>query len=216
MAAMLARIHRQGARGCEAVTKEMRGWSVADSFEQIGAVRDVIDQTYHQTGLDEQVLNTLAHKKDLIEGNDTDFADLALRSDHVIHGDYLDHNLFFDKRKQVQWVFDLEKVQYAPRAFELIRSLVYSIIGTGLSNATADAIQTYISSYHETYPLSRDEITEGLRLFYLKTIHSVWSESEYYIEGNERVREFLTQDQARLRILTQQYDELETLLRESV
>ena len=70
-------------------------------------------------------LEDIKIRKFLVESNSINFEDLELKNDHLIQGDYHTGNLFFDNYNHVSSVFDFEKARYAPRVFELVRSLIH-------------------------------------------------------------------------------------------
>jgi len=125
------------------------------------------------------------------------------------HGDYLDHNVFFGPNDQVSYVFDFEKTDYSPRTYELFRSLMYSFLSGDILDEDVVRAKLYLQSYLEIYPISKDELSRGLRLFYLKSIHGVWVESEHYLKENVRVDEFLLNDLQRIKYLSENYEYLE-------
>jgi len=83
-----------------------------------------------------------------------------------------------------------------------------------ISIESLDHIKLFIQSYSALYPISKNEIRKGLKLFYLKSLYSTWVEDEHYLRGNNRVDCFLEHNSYRLRFLTQHYDDLERFLLE--
>ena len=169
----------------------------------------------NKTALDEfdqMALQSVDVKRRLILANEIRYEDLHLPSDHLIHGDYLDHNVFFGHDDQVSYVFDFEKTDYSPRMYELFRSLMYSFLSGDILDEDIARAKLYLRSYLDMYPTSRDELSMGLKLFFLKSIHGIWVESEHYLKNNARVDEFLSSDFQRLKYLSENYEYLESIL----
>ena len=140
------------------------------------------------------------------------YEDLELNCDHLIHGDYLDHNVFFDKDHSVQSVFDFEKTNYSPRVYELFRSLLCSILSPEMTTVDLKNAKKYIDAYSSVYPLSEDEIKKGLQLFFTKGIHGTWVEGEYYLKNNPRVSCFLSDDYHRIKNFPNNFETLKKYL----
>lgn len=216
MGEMLGQIHKRGAQRVNEIEVIKMNWRIEDTLTKIEAVERVLTQRKEFSDLDRVVKETLEYKRRLVLLNKLKLSDLELNFDHVIHGDYHDHNIFFNSNGQVTQVFDFEKTGLAPRVFELIRSIIYTIFDSEPKNMGEGKIATYIQAYTRIYPIPTEELRAGLKLFYLKMIHSVWVETEYYLVGNRKVREFLEPEHRRLQMLTEEYGRLERILTESI
>lgn len=130
-------------------------------------------------------------KSSLVKSNNIGPTDLNLKNDHLIHGDYHGLNLFFDKNDQIQSVFDLEKTELAPRAYEIARALDLLCFSQQYDSEAFQAAHIFLKGYSNFYPITEKELLNGFTFYYLKKIHSLWIETEHYIKKNYRVDHFL-------------------------
>ncbi len=214
MAEMLAKFHKAGAKS-DLVVKDSYYTPVNTqiSIENIERILEKIDSLEKVTKLDTLVREDLFLKKKLLKVKDFSLENVSLQNDHLIHGDYLDHNLFFDSHGHVSHIFDFEKAQYAPRVYEVVRSMMYSFLSKEFTDKEMSYAKLYIDSYRKIYPLSSEELRIGLSIYYIKYIHTVWLENEYYIKNNIRVFEYLKDSSRRLHFLVEKRDQLSDFLR---
>ena len=114
-----------------------------------------------------------------------------LKADHLIHGDFLDHNVFFSPGGEVSWIFDFEKARMAPRAEELFRSATYSFLSAHFNEHSFNCITTYLDAYLEVYPMRKNELEAGYFFTFFNSVYGLWAYREYFIKGNKVVEEFI-------------------------
>lgn len=204
---MLGKIHLLGKNSKLPIKERFKPWNKEKALEKIKAIELEIKKKNELNDFDKLALESIQTKKRLILSNSITYENLNLPSDHLIHGDYLDHNVFFDKNDKVSHVFDFEKTDYSPRMYELFRSLMYSFVSDNFTKEDMGRAKLYLHSYLKIYPASKDEIVRGLKLFYLKSIHSVWVEEEHYLKNNNRVDQFLSVQ--RIKYVSEHFQEFE-------
>lgn len=209
---MLGRIHLLGKKSILLIDNGFKLENKGKVLEKIRSIEIEIGKKHPLSEFDKVAFENVRLKKQLVFVNSITYEDLALPSDHLIHGDYLDHNVFFDKADKVSHVFDFEKTAYSPRSFELFRSMMYAFLSEGIDSTDITKAKMYLDSYLKIYPMSKDEIRRGLQLFYLKSIHVVWVESEHYLKNNYRIDEFLYSDAHRIKYLSENLEALEKAL----
>jgi Ser/Thr protein kinase RdoA (MazF antagonist) len=209
---MLGRIHLFGKESKLAIDDRFKIENEEKTFKKIEDILTKISEVSSTSDFDKVALKNVQMKKKLLLGNTMTFNDLGLNCDHLIHGDYLDHNVFFDENDGVKWVFDLEKTNYSPRTYELFRSMVYGLLSSDITEFDLKNARKYIDAYSSVYPISKDEIKRGLQLYFVKTIHGFWVESEHYLKGNTRVDHFLFDDHKRIKYLSENLDLLVDVL----
>lgn len=202
MGSMLAYIHKAGAKSSVPIEKSFNYWDKAVFLHKSETFLAHIEALESKTEFDEMALRDLRGKLELIQTIDAVPADFGLQADHLLHGDFLNHNLFFTEQDNVSHVFDLEKCLYGPRAYELVRSFLYSIADGDWNNEIARRIRIYIKAYRNVYAISNEEIANGLELYYVKSLYNVWIQHEHYVLGNTRPDQFLAPDMARTEFLS--------------
>ncbi len=213
---MLGIIHKAGSTSTVVMEPGFKPWNKHVELETARVLLECIDKTGDATPFDRLARSLVLLKKKCIEENDVVYEDLGFKEDHLIHGDYLDHNVFFDDAgSNVTHVFDFEKAAYCARSYELFRSMTYSFWNDAAGALDLASSIRYFNAYVAEYPMGADEVRRGLRLFYLKMIHGFWVEGEHYLKGNTRVDDFLVSNTQRMQYLAEHCDDLaDALLRE--
>ncbi len=209
---MLGKIHLLGKESKLAIDDQFKIENEEKTFKKIEDILVKISEVSLLSDFDKVALENVQMKKGLLLKNTMTFESLGLNCDHLIHGDYLDHNVFFDEEDKVKWVFDLEKTNYSPRTYEIFRSMIYGLLSADVTKADLENARKYIDAYSSVYPISKDEIKRGLQLYFVKTIHGFWVESEHYLKGNTRVDHFLFDDHKRIKYLSENLDSLVEVL----
>ncbi len=205
---MLGKIHLLGKDSKLIINDYFKLESREKTFQKIENILAKISEVDSPSDFDKSALENVHMKKALLLKNTLSFADFNLKSDHLIHGDYLDQNVFFDESDNVKWVFDFKKTNYSPRTYELFRSMIYSLLSANITNTDLENAKKYLHAYSNVYPISNDEIQKGLHLYFVKAIHGFWVETEHYLKGNTRVDHFLFDDHRRIEYLSENLDTL--------
>ena len=204
----LGRIHILGRQAKLVVNNRFKLEKTTEVLEKNRVIRAMISALEKPSDFDRLALANLELKQKLLQENQLTAESLGLASDHLIHGDFLEHNVFFDQADQFEWVFDFEKTNYSPRTFEIFCSLALIFLsGEAIDDELGNA-RKYLQAYASIYPITDDEIRRGLRLFFLKTIHGLWIESEHYLKNNNRVDQFLPEENRRLKYLAENLEKL--------
>jgi Ser/Thr protein kinase RdoA (MazF antagonist) len=209
---MLGKVHLLGKDAKLEIDDTFKIENREKTFKKIEDVLSKIKEKAVLDDFDNAALNNVEMKKDLLLKNMLTFESIGLKCDHLIHGDYLDHNVFFGKDDSIEYVFDFEKTNYSPRTYELFRSMVYGIFTAEVTPKDLENAKKYVGAYSSVYPISKDEIERGLQLYFLKTIHGFWVEGEHYLKNNNRVDHFLFDDSRRIKYLSENLETLSDFL----
>lgn len=209
---MLARIHLLGKDSNLPIQEKFQEWDKEKILAKFDSIIDVINKKEKLDDFDKLALKDIEMRQSLVETNTMIFEDLNLQCDHLIHGDYHKQNVFFDEYGYVFSVFDLEKVMYAPRMFELIRSIMIIFFGENFETENISKAKLYLHSYLNIYPASLEMLQTGFKLYYLRMLHGSWIQNEHYLKNNNRVDVFLLNDFNRIKYLSENYDEFESKL----
>lgn len=206
---MLGKIHLLGRDSKLVINDYFSVPSKKESLETVDKIQEKLNEIKNKNDFDLLALKVVSFKKDLIQKSDVKFDELDLKSDHLVHGDYLYFNVFFDENSEIKYVFDFEKTSYEPRTQELFRSVTYSFLNTDFDDTSIENIKLYIESYLEVYPMDQTELKNGLLAHYIKSIHSFWVEKEHYLKGSNRVDLFLELNYNRIKFMTENMDQFE-------
>ncbi len=211
LGATLARLHRCGKESNLEVPFRFRAWDTAKFLNSADAIEAEIRKQPSLSEFDTLTLESLALKREKALENTIRYGDLNLQADHLIHGDYFCDNVFFDAEDRLAWVFDFEKIQYAPPLTELFRSLFVNFLSIPAEGNLALAKQ-YVDAYLAEYPFPQDIVRKSFTAAYLRQIHSLWIEEEHYLRANTRADDILPSQVVLTRYCAQNRQALETCL----
>lgn len=187
----LAQIHLLSKQQYPQISKRAERFSKERFMLKFDNISSVISSFKNPTQFHNALKESLILKKQLVEENTLTEKDLNLPFDHLLHGDYHNHNVFFDHQHNVTQVFDLEKTEIAPRLFELVRSMDYLCFNGEYHESNYQHAHSYLGAYRSIYPFNKDELSRSLQMYYLTKIHSLWIETEHCLNHNTRVDLFL-------------------------
>ena len=91
---MLGQIHLLGRESTLKIEGVFSGWGKEDALQIAQSIEDKLEQVEDKNDFDKLAQKVVTLKKELINKNNVNFSDLGLENDHLIHGDYLDQNVF--------------------------------------------------------------------------------------------------------------------------
>ena len=103
----------------------------------------------------------------------------------VIHGDYQETNLFFEK-DVVSAVIDWDQAYPAARAWEVVRTLHY------VFQFEPSQCHLFLEAYRRELPLSSQALDVAAHVYSWIRTHDLWIYEEYYMRGNQRVQPFFS------------------------
>ncbi len=183
---MLAKIHLISRDGCPPIVKkEKSGWDL-EKFHQQAKEYLLIINNKPNDKFDLAARKHIEIQLKLSENIKGNFEDLCLKNDHLLHGDFHEHNVFYDENKNISHVFDLEKAVVGPRVSELIRMIDFVAFDNQYNDKTYNNAKMIFDIYNEIYPLSFVEWHDGLLNYFYKDFSNLWILKKHYIEGNYR------------------------------
>jgi len=119
----------------------------------------------------------------LVRSASDERSDLAALSSQVIHGDFQETNLFFVPGR-VSAIIDWDQTYLAPCAWEVVRAMHLAFA------FSSDLCTPFLAAYRAILPLTSDDLDRTVVAYAHKMAHDLWLYEEYYLHGNERVRQF--------------------------
>jgi Ser/Thr protein kinase RdoA (MazF antagonist) len=191
MGAFLARIH--GVLRDFPLERAARRDFAIDRFATLMRADEIADAIRARPSLDDvdrYVLDRLAARRAWIEQSPLDtLPDLSAIEQQVIHGDYQETNLFFRDGRVVA-IIDWDQTYPAPRAWEIVRALHLSC------KFAVEPCRAFLAAYREQLPLDPDELDLVARCYGLMRAHDLWLYRAIYFDGNDRLRQFVTPNNA--------------------
>jgi Ser/Thr protein kinase RdoA (MazF antagonist) len=194
------------------VSDKLKPWDKENFFQEKLEVVAILNTIERKSEFDVVALEAIALKENLIQKNNKAFNDFDLGPLHLVHGDFLDHNMFFNDKDEIEYIFDFEKAELCPRAFEITRSLLLMFLQSIFNEKTRDAsyekAKLFLDSYNSIYPINATHLRQGIEVYYLKTVHSLWIEKEHYLKNNIRTDTFLPNQMMYLKYYTEHLHEV--------
>ncbi len=138
-----------------------------DMLEGVIRSRPVLDE------VDTQALAQLLRQRKLLTTSVGNVPSLARLEQQVIHGDYQEANLFFEKDK-VSAIIDWDQSYVAPRAWEVVRTLDYAF------NLDATLCRSFLHAYRTVQPLPQEDVNIAAENYGFKRMHDVWVYATLY------------------------------------
>lgn len=203
---MMGKVHLAGKQSTLKISDELKQREKDKFFEKLATIQEKFRSIALPSEIDNIVKASIDLKQSLVEkywSEKNSFSDTRLPNDHLIHGDYYVLNVFFDAQNNVSHVFDYEKTQYAPRSYELFRSLFYSFFGDRIVPKNIEDIKLYFDSYRDVYPISDEEVRQGFQSYYIDEIHNLWAQHEHIVKQNKRVSPLVQLNHERVKYVSE-------------
>lgn len=208
MAIMLGKIHLLGKNSSIKINRTFKPWNKQKMLDIAEKIDAIIKGKKSHDDFDTLAKEDIDIKVELVKKNTKVFEDFNIGELHLTHGDYHDHNLFFNDKEDITHVFDFEKTDMSPRCYELIRSMHFTCLDGNITDEKIENAKLYLKAYNTAYPISKDEFSQGMQVYFLKMIHSLWILEEYYLGNNYRPSIFLAKNIDTLKYMQVHLDEL--------
>jgi len=191
-ALLLARIHTFGKTAPSEIVKErLVTWNKKDFLLRASNLLVLIDGKETRSDFDIMAKRLLQEKIILAENLSTRYEDFQLGPEHLVHGDFHEQNIFFDNTDHVLAIFDWEKANFMPREIELARVLEFFCFYGNYKEENFTKAGVFLKAYQSVYPISKKILANGIRVWNLNQIHSLWVLEEHYLQNNTKVDDFL-------------------------
>lgn len=140
---------------------------------------------------DSAALKHMKLKKKLSQTINISYDQLCEKNDHLLHGDFHEHNVFYDGNQNVSHVFDLEKATIGSRAIELIRMIDLVVFDSHFDQVNYNYAKIVFDTYQQQYPLQTKEWKDAIKLYYYDQFSSLWILKSHYLTDNIRPDKFL-------------------------
>jgi Ser/Thr protein kinase RdoA (MazF antagonist) len=186
MGRCLAALHC-GLRGYPTEHAARRSFAVDrdDALARIARLEQIIGALPAIDLADRWVLADLVGRRVWIEGAGAARpAGLDALDQQLIHGDYQQTNLFFD-RGEVCAVIDWDQTYVAPREWEVARTMHL------VWNFAPEPCRAFLAAYRAMLPLTNAALDLAAIYYGWFRAHDLWLYEALYLEGNDRVRVFI-------------------------
>jgi len=206
---LLAEVHILSKNGIPFKIEEEKGkWDLNKFQEKSQLILEIVEGRKKKTKFDELTLEVLKRKIKIVNKNKLLAEDLGLKNDHLLHGDFHEKNVFFNKDESVKYLFDWEKTCIGPRAFELSRALDLICLNGDYNKEHIESAKMFLEEYSKFYPITKEEFYKGMTYYFLKKAHSLWIETEHYIKKTMRVDVFFERELLMLNYYDENLDSL--------
>lgn len=189
LSSMLGKIHLvSGDHGLIDIKKANVSWDIEKFYHECEYFLVLIDRV--NDPFNKYAKKHIELKKSLSRRIDRIPDDIKLKCDHVLHGDYHEHNVFY-RGQSVSDVYDLEKSGIGPRVFEVIRMIDLVAFNYDFEPKNYIHAKILFDTYDGIYSISKQEWHDGLLAYYYKFFTNLWILRTHYIEKNNRPDTFL-------------------------
>ncbi len=199
MATLQAHLHLIGKDAPFEISDAFKPWDRMEFMARAEGILDAISNIEKKTHYDIMAFESIKFKIDLARNNDKKFSDFHIGPFQLVHGDFLDGNVFFTNNDEVKYVFDFEKTEMCPRVQELIRSINFICFAGVPSERDFEKAELYLEAYHNIFPIHPLTFKQGIEVYHLKQVHSTWIEHGHYIKNNARADFLLPSSLANLK-----------------
>ncbi len=157
--------------------------------ERLQVYRDEITKKAVQNDADKEFLHYIDFKMSMR----AEVKDIVLTNNTLIHGDYHHGNILIDKEtREIIGICDWEKTEYAPRSYELARSILYNCFGIESEiSKSLDNGRSFMEGYRSIISITPEEIMSGFDMRISRMILSSWIEEKYYRQNDIRANHFI-------------------------
>lgn len=169
-------------------------WDSQQASEEMVEYEVEIGRRPIREPFDQHALSSFAYRRTLLASGIAGPEAFASLPVQLLHGDFHLGNLFFDHNGTVKGVIDWELAKVGPRAWEIVRTLDYTLplaqdIGRG-----GPLLRAFIHAYAQATPLTEDECAAMPELYWAVRVHSLWPYEEHYRKGSARTDKVALQD----------------------
>lgn len=216
MALMLAKIHLLSKNNHPqkiSVIREVplkhgiHGYKKDVFINNVEKLLQIIKEKNSKDTFDKLAMEALAFKMAVVKKSANFFDDLNVINDHLIHGDYHNHNLFFDKNGNVKYVFDLEQSGMAPRMYEVARTLELLFFDESFDDTNFRNASIFLREYGKHYPFAKEDFVTGVKIRYSSNVYAWWIEKMHYIDKHNRADKFLKGQLNRIKYFSENFDD---------
>lgn len=191
MGKMLGKIHIAGSIDIPDLLKsrEFKKPSREVILNRLKSYKDAIRNKNNPDDTDKLFLEYIDIKLATIEK----IKEITLPNDTLIHGDCHPGNLLIDKTtREIIGVCDWEKAEFGSRPYELALSLLYTCFnGEHNKNKSLVDSKLFLEGYISVFPMSVNEIMDGLNMRIYRMTLSSWIEEKYYKNNDSRANHLI-------------------------
>lgn len=196
----MAEVHQIGQKDdLPQAEKKDISWNKERLDQKTERVKTKIKSKNNLSQYDKLAKRAIANKLKLSEKYPISPNELGLDYNCLIHGDLYCENVFFNEQDEVAYVYDWEKAKIAPRCYEIIRSMMYTIFDKKYNEQAINKAKLHLQTYKENYKLTNKQIELGVKTMTLNSIYSMWVLEEYYLKDNKRVKPILKTELERIK-----------------
>ncbi|MDO8513515.1 MAG: aminoglycoside phosphotransferase family protein [bacterium] len=207
LVSMLAKIHLATKDNCPNIaSREFHAWNKEKLYQDAANYLSIINKKPVKDEFDRAAVKHIKIKLELSKKVNIEYGDLNIKQNHILHGDFHEHNVFFNKAAEVTHVYDWEKARIGPRAQEIIRLIDLVALHYEFNEENYRQAKILFDEYQNNYPLSRQEYNDNLLLYFYKYFCTLWIPEAHYIKGNLRPDRFLINGLPGLEFYTNNFD----------
>ncbi|MDX9739508.1 MAG: phosphotransferase [Candidatus Dojkabacteria bacterium] len=206
---LLAKVHTLSSKGIPFEIESTKGiWNSEKFLSNSMTILKIIEDIKTKNEFDYLAIRVLNKKIDIVKSNRLLPEELELKNDHLLHGDFHEKNVFLNIDGSVKYLFDWEKTCIGPRVFELVRAIDFICLDGEYEEENIECARSFLRAYNDVYPVQKEDFYKGVTSYYIKKAHSLWIETDHYINNSQRVDIFLEREYLMLDYYKENYGAL--------
>ena len=184
---LLGYVHRVGSQVSPDSYRTIPLWNKQEFLFELIELQSILERrAYSKHPVDPRVAENLKRKETFVRSNSIAPHDIPLVFDTLIHCDFIYQNTFVDEQGEITHIYDFEKTSYAPRAYELARSLLINCFDDGWEEKNFVQGRLFLAVYRDVYPIDLETFYHGVRMYLIHCAHMIWLDVRHIMTEYER------------------------------
>lgn len=205
---LLGKIHRVGQSCVHHDIQPIILWNKDVFISERHLLEYVYEHEPAKRDVDTMAIENIRIQNHFLEEHGDFIANLHPVNDCLIHGDFTHNNVFFHPDGGIKTTFDLDKTCVAPRAYELVRSILITCFDRAWDDESFKQADLFLRSYLAVDPMTFEEFHTGLHIYVANYMHMTWLEKKVILYKSSRHETLLWSSSVRLKHLATEFNTL--------
>lgn len=149
-------------------------------------VLDILENTSEKDQLKRLTTSLIKKKIDYIRHDMVKNYGLNTHDYILLHGDYNNENIFYDKSGDIINIFDFEKSFIGLSSYELINTLII-VFFDSYKNQNFGRARTFLDGYQSVRRINKKEFVDALEFFISELFYTTIFEEERFLKNNNKL-----------------------------
>ncbi len=165
------------------------------------SIIEALENSPLNVAVDAQTRNLLRIKGDIIKKYPSLIERGFSARISLIHGDYHNQNLLFNKDGTIAGLIDFELVDIGSPQRDIMSFIHLACCNTGYQPMNIEKVKSFLKGYRQLRSLDHSDLKNGMFDWMVRMSHSLFIESKVYMEGCTDLSMLITRDEKKLGFL---------------